>query len=473
MPVSASSFTILKSETVTSAATNGGRMGREAVSSARHGLLPRVSRAQREAGDTVLRKVFLANLDPDDQFAYGVLLYPETPTPAGDRCLMALGTQTDQQGDLDGDYLWVGCGKLAAPLSGGETQITLDMESADARFPNGGVLRLANQFKAAQTVDAAAAPGDAVEYDSPQAKWLRVDQCDEIAFPKGVFLGGGLVMTDDAAHEEWLDLAENLRTNVVLAAGNGSATQPVLADLTLAANPVCAQPGKRPLLTATCGGQARAVLVAADGSCSGYCSAGQLNMATGQWTTDVVWTTAPDNATNITITYRESCFRYSGSQAVAQLASQVANAYSVANTYAAGCLSAGDVGPTWDGWAESSVGDGTYDESTTPPQLFNDGVEEETWTLTFTSATAFTASGARAGTVGSGDKAADFAPVNPATGQPYFKLKAAGWAGTWAAGDVAQFATHPGSAPVWVKRVVPAGTAQAPDNCFSWGWYNE
>jgi len=74
-----------------------------------------------------------------------------------------------------------------------------------------------------------------------------------------------------------------------------------------------------PVVTATCGATARTADIDCEGGCTGYCSAGNLNMANGTWTTPIIWTTAPDNATNITIVYYEIAWSWSGNIATVEL----------------------------------------------------------------------------------------------------------------------------------------------------------
>jgi len=86
------------------------------------------------------------------------------------------------------------------------------------------------------------------------------------------------------------------------------------------------------------------------------------------------------------------------------------------------------------------------------------GTVEDTWTITFTSDTEFTCSGAAEGDVGTGDVNTDFAPENPDfSGHYFFTIPATAWSGTWQSGDTVVFKTHPAAVPIWFKRVVPAG----------------
>lgn len=135
----------------------------------------------------------------------------------------------------------------------------------------------------------------------------------------------------------------------------------------------------------------------------------------------------------------------------------------LANTYQ-GITSSVTSGPTAadmacsvSGWSETSAGDGSFDEAANPVSLDNIGTVYDVWTLTFTSATAFTVAGAAQGAVGTGSTAADCAPVNGSkSNKRFFTLAAAGWAGTWATGDTLIFTTNPAAINVWETLIVPA-----------------
>jgi hypothetical protein len=89
----------------------------------------------------------------------------------------------------------------------------------------------------------------------------------------------------------------------------------------------------------------------------------------------------------------------------------------------------------------------------------NVGGVEDDWTLTFTSGTAFNIVGANAGAQGAGSIGAGAAPNNSDFSAPFFTLQAAGFGGTFLAGDTIEFTTHPAAVAIWMKRIVPAGTA--------------
>jgi len=462
MTVPASSMALRKAVINTDTVANGGRCGRMSlVDRARYNLFPRVTAAERAAGLTRYRKLFVCDEDPSDEAAYAVLVWLGIPTLAADRMCLGEGAATDSQsGMLASPPDWLGVGRLTAALAGGETAIEALMEAADYAWPNGGKIALSNTYKAGQSVASGVRAMESVQYAG--GVWTRIATTTDYAYPKGVYLGGGVVLTNDGATTEILSLADKLTENEVVGTGDATTT-PTLASLANIVNGVCGLVDKRPALSAICGGVARAIAVAADGACTGYCSAGKLNMATGAWLTPVVWTTAPDSGTDITATYRDLCYAYTGNVATLELSEQVANAYAAANTYVAGCVGPADLEASVSDWSETSSA-GTYDETSSPPTLYLDGVEEDTFTLTMTSATGFTCSGTHAGSLGTGVVGSDFSPVNASTGQPYFTLLAAGWAGVWAVGDAITFKTHKGALAVWLKEVVPAGAAAEADN---------
>lgn len=214
-----------------------------------------------------------------------------------------------------------------------------------------------------------------------------------------------------------------------------------------------------------------------------------VTFAGGVWskianTTDITypngWCVAADEVLTTQETTNEEFLRIAvsdpvswvGNVATIQLQDQVANAYSTAGTYGCGCIYEEEVSCSVDSWVESSAG-GTYDETLNPLVLFNDGTVEDDWTLSFTSGTEFTVSGAYYGSVGTGSTAADFSPVNPDTGQPYFTLAAAGWGGSWVSGDTLNFTTHPSALPILLEQVVPAGIPAETNNLLPIGAYTE
>lgn len=102
--------------------------------------------------------------------------------------------------------------------------------------------------------------------------------------------------------------------------------------------------------------------------------------------------------------------------------------------------------------------------------VFNKAAIEEEWTVLFSSATAFTVTGTNyPALTGSGNTSTDFSLSHPDTGTNIFTIKSTTWGGTWANTETLVFQTHPAIAPVWLRRIIPAGTAAAAGNNFKLG----
>jgi hypothetical protein len=94
----------------------------------------------------------------------------------------------------------------------------------------------------------------------------------------------------------------------------------------------------------------------------------------------------------------------------------------------------------YDTLVATTIGDGTYDD-TTYPILLGEGAIDQGVTLLFTSATEFGATSDVAGVVlTDGVTTEDYAPLDP-DGKPYFTIDKDGWTGTWADTDDLDFNT--------------------------------
>ena len=118
---------------------------------------------------------------------------------------------------------------------------------------------------------------------------------------------------------------------------------------------------------------------------------------------------------------------------------------------------------------------GTYDDTTFPILISNIGTVEDTWTLSFTSPTAFTVTGTNTGSLGSGTRSSDFSPVNPniGTGAYYFSIRASGFGGTFVIGETITFSTHHSAKSIWAKEIAPALTSAESANRFNFKLYAE
>lgn len=95
-----------------------------------------------------------------------------------------------------------------------------------------------------------------------------------------------------------------------------------------------------------------------------------------------------------------------------------------------------------------------YNDSLYPFQVTNKGAIQERWAIIFTDAQSFRCIGEYSGQIGAGTINADYAPINPVTGVPYFIIKKEGWGTGWANGNVLRFNTVAANFPVWVIRTV-------------------
>jgi hypothetical protein len=120
----------------------------------------------------------------------------------------------------------------------------------------------------------------------------------------------------------------------------------------------------------------------------------------------------------------------------------------------------------WTGeWSDTLIGDaatGQYNDVVAPILTTNRGAIRERWRVEFTSVTAFRVIGETVGQVGTGEITLDCAPINPATGAPYFTLQAAGWSAGWNVGNQVRFNTEAAARPIWFNRTTLPGPLTDP-----------
>ena len=157
------------------------------------------------------------------------------------------------------------------------------------------------------------------------------------------------------------------------------------------------------------------------------------------------------------------------------------HAYPSPGSYVSSALMAGDLKSrvsiffdqaTWDGitWSDTAVGNSataTYNDVLAPVLVTNAGAVTERWALRFTNSTTFDIIGEHVGVVGTGSINTTTAPINPATGVPYFSLDALGWGTGWAAGNLLRLNTVGAMFPVWVVRTVQQGAESVQDDSFT------
>lgn len=196
----------------------------------------------------------------------------------------------------------------------------------------------------------------------------------------------------------------------------------------------------------------------------------------------VTFTDVADIVQPVTVEHRiEDMAQVSDVQISGQLAftRQVTHDYP-AGSYIASALVSGDLRAyvstlfdqaTWNGtFADAPSGNAataTYNDVLAPITVTNAGAITERWAIQFTNTTAFQVVGEHVGVIATGNTANDLAPINPATGKPYFTLRALGWGSGWAAGNVLRFNTIGALFPVWVVRTIQQGPETVTRDAFT------
>lgn len=108
-------------------------------------------------------------------------------------------------------------------------------------------------------------------------------------------------------------------------------------------------------------------------------------------------------------------------------------------------------------WQDAAEGEPVLSRLNTkdyPFALTADGAITERWLIKFRDDTQFDLYGEQLGLVARGDRVSDLAPVNPATGKPYFSLPSLAFGGGWEADNCIRFNTYGTILPIWLLRVV-------------------
>jgi hypothetical protein len=126
---------------------------------------------------------------------------------------------------------------------------------------------------------------------------------------------------------------------------------------------------------------------------------------------------------------------------------------------------------TWNGTfldaISGSAATATYNDVLAPIVVTNAGAITERWAIQFTNATSFNVIGEHVGVIATGTTGSNIAPINPATGKPYFTLAAIGWGSGWATGNVLRFNTTGALFPVWVVRTIQQGPETVTNDAFT------
>lgn len=106
-----------------------------------------------------------------------------------------------------------------------------------------------------------------------------------------------------------------------------------------------------------------------------------------------------------------------------------------------------------------------FNDAVFPIVTTNGGAITERWALIFTNTTTFRCIGELTGEISGGSTGAAYAPVNPATGVPFFTIPTAGWGTGWSNGNVYRFNTGGANAPLWlIRTVAPSAPSSASDS---------
>lgn len=148
MTILSSELKWYKAAEVSDDTTNGGRMSANVITdSVKNNIFPDVSEAQRTAGITQYRKVFIKVANDDDLPMLTPRVFIETFTPGEDVVTFFTGTQTDTQAGISGSERKFGSGKLDATVVSGVSVFTVLTEggSGAAIFIAGDTIRISDK----------------------------------------------------------------------------------------------------------------------------------------------------------------------------------------------------------------------------------------------------------------------------------------------------------------------------------------
>ncbi len=150
MAIATGEIEFYKSETVDDSASNGGRMAGAAgviTSGAKNNVWPNITQAERTAGLTRYRKVFVKIANDADLIFFDCKAFVETYTGGDDNIYVFLGTQTDIQSDLTGSERLFGAGQLTADIAAGVSTFDVTLEDGgDACFVDADLVRISDKL---------------------------------------------------------------------------------------------------------------------------------------------------------------------------------------------------------------------------------------------------------------------------------------------------------------------------------------
>ena len=131
MSISASDILFYKAANNNDTAANGGRISTTQITGGSlNNLFPNISNAERVAGKTRYRKMFLRNRNTGDLSMYSGEVWIGTRSLADDYFQLKAGTDTDVQSAAEAYTNWAGTGLLAGAAGSGESSIEVDFDTA-------------------------------------------------------------------------------------------------------------------------------------------------------------------------------------------------------------------------------------------------------------------------------------------------------------------------------------------------------
>lgn len=147
MPIIQAELKLYKAQTINDGGTNGGRMSaNEITSGAMANVFPTVGEAERAAGSTKYRKVFMKVANDDDLTLLNPQVFLDNFTPGDDRVEFFAGNQTNTQSAITGSETKYGCGKLDQNVSAGAASVDVLVEDGATQFfQNGQTIRITDK----------------------------------------------------------------------------------------------------------------------------------------------------------------------------------------------------------------------------------------------------------------------------------------------------------------------------------------
>lgn len=147
MPVLTSEIKWQRSANFNDSAANGGRLSNSIIADdIRNNIFPNVTQAERAAGLTRYRKIFIKNINAAGEAAQQPKVFVENLTAGDDRVVLFEGTQTDVQSGITGSERLYGCGQLNQNTGTNAIEIEVEVEDpADDIFQDGDLIRISDK----------------------------------------------------------------------------------------------------------------------------------------------------------------------------------------------------------------------------------------------------------------------------------------------------------------------------------------